>query len=389
MLNPEQENMDYLGRIDEITNRFWTEKTFYAKEWVDNLTAPFADGNSPSLCIWGVGSFGYNLYNRFLKKINVPITYFCDNSPQKWNKKVIDQITCINPDALREKTAVRVIIAVNGHEEEITRQCISLGVRQNNIFYAPLSVISWETNYRCSVDIGYCDQMVEEIKNMLDYFETDQRSKELLVEILYRRLIDSQMTISQDGVQYLIPEFPIRENEAFVDAGAYNGDSLLEFTKCLSPDIITDKINYYAFECSETNLEELQAVTQQFACPFLVEIYPYALWDKEEKFFFSDNGSSGTIDTSGAQEVYAKPLDGVLTNRPVTWIKMDIEGAELSALRGAQSIINVQHPRLSICVYHSPEDLYEIPKLIKTFGDYKMLLRHHSELDYETVLYAY
>ena len=69
---------------------------------------------------------------------------------------------------------------------------------------------------------------------------------------------------------------------------------------------------------------------------------------------------------------------------------MDIEGEELNALKGAKEIICKYKPKLAICVYHKPEDLYEIPKYIMDFGlDYKYYLRHHMREGYtETVFYA-
>ena len=71
------------------------------------------------------------------------------------------------------------------------------------------------------------------------------------------------------------------------------------------------------------------------------------------------------------------------------FIKMDIEGAELAALEGAQNCIREQHPKLIICVYHKPEDIIEIPAYILSLcPDYKLYLRHYSLGHTETVLYA-
>lgn len=72
-----------------------------------------------------------------------------------------------------------------------------------------------------------------------------------------------------------------------------------------------------------------------------------------------------------------------------TFIKMDIEGAEKEALIGAEQIIRCHKPKLAICVYHKPEDIYVLPELINSFReDYRFYLRHYSNTIYETVLYA-
>ncbi len=61
---------------------------------------------------------------------------------------------------------------------------------------------------------------------------------------------------------------------------------------------------------------------------------------------------------------------------PVSFIKMDIEGFERDALEGAKNHITSEHPKLAICVYHKPDDLWEIPKLIKKYDEeYTLYLR--------------
>ena len=72
-----------------------------------------------------------------------------------------------------------------------------------------------------------------------------------------------------------------------------------------------------------------------------------------------------------------------------TFIKMDIEGAEKEALMGAKEIIKRRKPKLAICAYHKPEDIYELPQTILGIrDDYRFVLRQHEYGCYDTVLYA-
>ena len=81
-------------------------------------------------------------------------------------------------------------------------------------------------------------------------------------------------------------------------------------------------------------------------------------------------------------------LDSCITDK-VTFIKMDIEGAELNALKGSREIIKKYKPRLAVSVYHKKEDLIEIPLYIKELvPEYKLYIRHYSNAAIETVLYA-
>ena len=68
---------------------------------------------------------------------------------------------------------------------------------------------------------------------------------------------------------------------------------------------------------------------------------------------------------------------------------MDIEGAELEALRGAKETIRKDRPRMAICIYHKPEDLYEIPGyLLSLVPEYRFKVRQYTSMSWETVLYA-
>ena len=82
-------------------------------------------------------------------------------------------------------------------------------------------------------------------------------------------------------------------------------------------------------------------------------------------------------------------LDEFLKGERVTLMKMDIEGAEYDALKGAEYIIKTQKPRLAISIYHDKNHIVDIPALLLSFrSDYKFYIRHYSLLSNETVLYA-
>ena len=385
MKEPAQVNEKYAAQIDAMYEQFKRGKSFYAKEWIERLTRPDPE-NKLRICIWGAGQFGHDLYNRFLRLCGVNVSAFCDSDPQKWGRMLWGSIPVVSPGEL--KPDCRVVVAVSGHEEEIRRACLAHGVARENIFLATPSPMTWYANCRCAADEAFCGEMVRRAKEVLGYFGSDRRSKEVLVEMMARRLLGTEQPASQDGVQYFIPELPLRPDEAFVDAGAFDGDTLREFARRI-PGKGAGAV-YYAFECGGKNYEALQRNLKDMHCGFPVELYPLALWDKTEQLHFSAGGTSGEVDAAGEETVMAGRLDGILAGKRVTWIKMDIEGAEMQALAGCAEIIKRQKPRLAICVYHKANDFYEIPRYIKSLrSDYQMLLRHHSALEFETVLYAY
>ena len=73
----------------------------------------------------------------------------------------------------------------------------------------------------------------------------------------------------------------------------------------------------------------------------------------------------------------------------VDFIKMDIEGAELCALKGAERTIRAFKPKLAISLYHRDTDFTEIPDHLNKLGlGYKFFLDHFTVHGEETILFA-
>lgn len=105
--------------------------------------------------------------------------------------------------------------------------------------------------------------------------------------------------------------------------------------------------------------------------------------------FFCKRYGGGNINKDGEEYIEVDSIDNLLSDIPVTFIKMDIEGAEMEALKGAEKVIRVYKPKLAVCIYHRYEDLYEIPMYIKSLvPEYRLFVRHYSDSPSETVLYA-
>jgi hypothetical protein len=105
--------------------------------------------------------------------------------------------------------------------------------------------------------------------------------------------------------------------------------------------------------------------------------------------FNTTANSSSCIDVSGNVSIETDTIDHVTQGEKVSFIKMDIEGAELEALRGAQDTIRQHKPKLAICVYHKQEDLITLPHYILSLReDYRLYLRHYGDSCDELVLYA-
>lgn len=89
-------------------------------------------------------------------------------------------------------------------------------------------------------------------------------------------------------------------------------------------------------------------------------------------------------DELGEEGIDIVKLDGYLAGQKVKLIKVDIKGMEAEALEGARELIKNQKPRMAICIYHLPWDIYNTNDC-----EYKFKIRLHSKGYGELVLYCY
>lgn len=173
------------------------------------------------------------------------------------------------------------------------------------------------------------------------------------------------------------------EQQSFVDAGCLDGYTSKRFFECCKGRYS----NIWAFEPDTTSYEICKKELNLPDCT----VYDLGLYDKDGTISFKSGLNAGsTIDLEGETTIKIAKLDNLLKGEKITFIKMDIEGAELNALIGAENIIRTQKPNLAICVYHKPEDIISIPKLLLDYNpNYKFRLRHYTTFWGDTVLYAF
>lgn len=161
-------------------------------------------------------------------------------------------------------------------------------------------------------------------------------------------------------------------DEVFVDCGAYTGDSAMNFI-----DSYGSYKRIYCYELTPEIYKQLEANLQGVDN---VTLKNKGVSNKKETICIEDIVDAGnSISRKGSCPVELVTLDDDISE-PVTCIKMDIEGAEKDALCGARNHIINEKPKLLICAYHIPEDIFDIPKLIMNMrDDYKLYLRYDGE----------
>lgn len=222
----------------------------------------------------------------------------------------------------------------------------------------------------------------EEFQWLYDRLDED-KSKEAFLSYLNQRISGDYGWAEElyDPNHYFAEDIVKLENEVFVDCGAFTGDTIQELLAKTKPQKV------FAFEPDEKNYKTL---VKNFAGNDDIVCLKLGAFSKKTTLSFSGgNADASKIVDDGAIQIEVDSIDNILNGDKATFIKMDIEGAELEALKGAQNTIRNYHPKLAISAYHKFEDLFTLPQYIYSLdSSYKFYLRRHSHLTHELVLYC-
>ena len=180
--------------------------------------------------------------------------------------------------------------------------------------------------------------------------------------------------------QYFEDFLNFGENEVFVDAGGFDGQTSIEFTKhCQKYKAI------YIFEPDSINLKLAKENLSTFKN---VNFIAKGLSNQKDTLRFdTGSGSASSISETGNITIEVDTLDNMVEEK-VTFIKMDIEGAEGLAIEGMKNHILNDHPKMAISVYHKADDFWKLSKQILDIrDDYDLYMRHYTEGIYETVIF--
>lgn len=236
------------------------------------------------------------------------------------------------------------------------------------------------------------DEMVT--KEWLEKYETrlqttynnlaDNKSKEVFADLINYKisgninyLKSAETSRRSDLVELIQLDSSPSSKEVYLDLGAYNGDTIEEFLE------LTDN-NYHkiiALEPDTKNFKKLKknVETNQIANTILIN---KGIWNENTTLFFSNSGGrQSTLVDATKLEVDVTTINTICKeaqlDEPITFIKMDVEGAEIEALTGGDIFIAKDKPKLFIAAYHRDNDLFLLPELITKLADYNIYLRKH------------
>lgn len=322
--------VDYL--ITKNEEQFVSVAESFGKDWrCPELSDLLGKVNVKGIIIFGCGHDGKRS-KKILEKCDYLPIFYCDSDKEKIGK-MVDGIKVISVDELvKLYRDYLVVLGSTRYMDEMYEILIAKKFPKKNIFYPQYKSI-----------------------------------------------------VAKCGKQYF-DIFSAQKKEIFVDAGSYDGNSIMDFISWANG-------NYEKVFAFEPINEMFQLIRKRLINENIsqVELFQKALWIKNEKVPFVEN-KSGSYVAEGENVtsfVEGVALDEIIRNEKITFIKMDVEGSELNALKGAKNTIRKNKPKLAICIYHKPEDILEIPAyILDLVKEYRFYIRHYSSCIWETVLYA-
>lgn len=363
------------------------------KEFVKEIEELVGD----KVIIFGAGKRGYTIYN-LIKEYSdkIELIGFSDNNKQLADKK-LGTLNYISPDNIADYSDAFVLIC-SQWEKDILKQ-----LKQQNVINCVMPKGWWNIQFSrygfqvkeymdeiCNVwySIEKFEQLeeadlLEDIKAQMNELLFDDESKNVFNNLVKFYLTGDEKyfdLIPYSNEKYFSKLYGIGNEEVFVDCGAYTGDTIDDFIR------YTGQGTIYAFE-PDPDLYHMLVMKYNNDN---IHIINAAVSNKKGKLLFGCDGEGGAVNPKGDICVDSVRLDESISET-ISLLKMDNEGAEMSALEGAEQLIYRSYPKLAICVYHKWNDIYKIPFYIhEKYPEYKIALRHHSKNTlYEFVMYAW
>lgn len=343
------------------------------------------------IAIFGAGQNGIKIADILINS-NYKDLVFIDETPAKIGKSV-HGIPVLTPIQAYEKFAheLTVIISIfnvlHSFSQSQTRferygwkalSFIQVGVALSKQF-APFYFIDNPQSYQ---------DKIAELNELYSQMVDDESKAELLANLKFRFSLDFKYIANNPVPYFAYIKNMISTNCHFIDGGAFDGDTIRYFLNSANKGF--SKIT--AFEPDPVNFSKLQTYAKSLA-PHLQQkicIRPAGLWSHDVKLNFTANGTASSAfiaNEVGTTDVTY--VDSIVEPEETVILKLDVEGAEVEAIRGASNAFSRGKAIAAISVYHKVSDLWEIPKLINSINPgYRFGLQSHANDGIDLTLYA-
>jgi FkbM family methyltransferase len=344
-----------------------------------------------SIVLFGCGPLGRRTAIG-LRALGIEPLAFADNNPATWNT-VVEGVAVLSPQEALAKyaaTAVFVVTVFNG--AKVWRQ-----LRDGNCpRVSPFADLYWKYGgtFLPYGGLGNIEAIFNESRAVAEaagLWADDVSRAYYLSQLRWRLTLDSESLPKPCPAKdtYFPDDLvgPLAD-EVLIDCGAFDGDSLRAFIarrRGVFKEAVALEPDPQNFAALSRWVESLDAGVRR---RILARRLAVASYNGRLPFEAHGDASSSAAPTA-ARALDCARLDDLLAGHPPTFIKMDVEGAELDALEGARSVIAAHRPVLAVCAYHKQSDLWRIPRAIDAIcHGYRLFLRLYAEDCWEIICYA-
>ncbi|WP_157977878.1 FkbM family methyltransferase [Paraburkholderia kururiensis] len=340
---------------------------------LDAKTAAFDPNN---FCLLGAGNMGRAALAQF-RQIGVEPRGFIDDTPGK-RGTIIEGLPVFGerPDA-----STTVIVCIHNPRHDYLKTLQRFGPNTLSFMHIPWLFPQLTFAHAAHPDVyrRYRDDIVALYEALAD--ETSRRT--FLEQLTFRLTLE--WNFEEHSATPYFPAgigLPFEEKVSFIDAGAFDGDTVKLFVEHFPrPGKIV------AIEADPQNFAKLQAYLEALGIDHVA--HHAAVDGKEGELRFDATGDMAARLSENGQVVvrchtlehFMKDVDGPC------YVKFDVEGAESAIITESLDLLREKKPMLAVSIYHHAPDMIEIPLQLHRLG-YRLSMRYHGIDGADLVLYA-
>jgi FkbM family methyltransferase len=353
-------------------------------------------GRGDKVILFGAGGCG-RMVLRKLRELRIHPIVFTDNSPSLWGQTV-DGLRVLSPQEAASKYAPQAtfLVCIWGHAAQDRMadrigQLRALGCEAVVHF----GLLFWKYHettlpYFCLDSPHKVLGQKNAIRAAMQLWTDDSSREEYVAQVGFRASMDfALISRTVGGTHYFPPDLiSLREDEVFVDCGAFDGDTIADFVQ----QTVGRFQRVVAFEPDPLTYLKLQQRVRSMEPEIgeKIELRREATGRKPELSSIEATGTMMSTVGSGSSVIQVNDLDSALACIDPTYIKFDIEGFEPEALMGASHLLARTRPILALSIYHLQDHLWKIPLLLASLlgAEYRFFLRPHGAEAWDLVCYA-
>lgn len=363
------------------------------KEW-----KKWSNDPNKRIIVFGASTMCGICMNHF-EKMDLKVDYICSNDSSQYGEFVTSagrhvKIISVEEAMKDAKDSICFVVTGSKHFDAIRMQLKDYALQD--------VIMKWNIGLYLETTQLLLDEQIlfmDRIDELLDFYDDEESLNilfahfSMLLEL--ENIPDELKNITMKNLcvkpQYFLEGGKyLGTQNVMVDCGAYIGDTLDDLLNTIKYD------NFDSYECYEMDLDtcnRLRMTVSEMdeAIKKKINIFNVGVGEKntEVSYCRSNIGESSLVPLNGNTVARVIRLDEQCEKKQITFIKMDIEGSEQSALKGCRETIKRCKPMCAICIYHSIADFWRIPQLLKSYvPDYHMIIRHHSNNWEDSVCYA-